>query len=69
MMLDFYSLLCTSTGDRGCCRTGRFTNEEEGYVSLAGPLTNFVVFLVFFGINAYASYNPILSPYLLRMGV
>ena len=26
----------------------RFTQEEEGYVSLAGPLTNFVVFLVFF---------------------
>lgn len=25
-----------------------FTREEEGYVSLAGPLTNFVVFAVFF---------------------
>ncbi len=30
--------------------TDRFTVREEGYVSLAGPLTNFVVFLVFFGI-------------------
>jgi Zn-dependent protease len=28
--------------------TNRFTIEEEGYVSLAGPLTNFVVFIVFF---------------------
>ncbi len=28
--------------------TSRFTQEEEGWVSLAGPLTNFAVFLVFF---------------------
>jgi Zn-dependent protease len=28
--------------------SNRFTKEEEGYVSLAGPLTNFVIFAVFF---------------------
>ena len=33
--------------------TSRFTNKEEGYVSLAGPLTNFVIFAIFFG--AYLS--------------
>ncbi len=27
-----------------------FTREEEGYVSLAGPLTNFIVFAVAFGL-------------------
>lgn len=30
--------------------TNNFTRREEGYVSLAGPLTNFAVFLVFLGI-------------------
>jgi len=29
-----------------------FTKEQEGYVSLAGPLTNFVVFAVFFVIGS-----------------
>ena len=29
----------------------RFTKKEEGYVSLAGPLTNFVVFIAFFGLS------------------
>ena len=30
----------------------RFTNEQEGYVSLAGPLTNFVVFAVFMALGS-----------------
>lgn len=34
--------------------TNRFTSKEDGYVSLAGPLTNFVVFLVFFAAFALA---------------
>lgn len=29
----------------------RFTKEEEGYVALAGPLTNFAVFIGFFGLS------------------
>ena len=29
-----------------------FTKKEEGYVSLAGPLTNFAVFLIFFALGA-----------------
>lgn len=37
--------------------TNRFTRQEEGYVSLAGPLTNFAVFIVFgiilIGANGY----------------
>ena len=33
--------------------TNRFTAKEEGYVSLAGPLTNFAVFLVFLGIGLF----------------
>lgn len=33
--------------------TNRFTREEEGYVSLAGPLTNFAVFLVFLGLIVF----------------
>lgn len=32
--------------------TSHFTREEEGYVSLAGPLTNFTVFAVFFVIGS-----------------
>ncbi len=28
--------------------TNHFTNEEEGYVSLAGPLTNFAIFIIFY---------------------
>ena len=35
--------------------TNKFTVEEEGIVSLAGPLTNFVVFLVIFIIGALVS--------------
>ncbi len=31
--------------------TNNFTREEEGWVSLAGPLTNFAVFLIFFGMG------------------
>jgi Zn-dependent protease len=31
--------------------TNNFTKKEEGYVSLAGPLTNFVVFAVLFSIG------------------
>ena len=42
-----------------------FTIQEEGYVSLAGPLTNFAVFIVFFLIAIFASGN--LSPYLQSM--
>ncbi len=29
-----------------------FTKEQEGYVSLAGPLTNFIVFAVFFALGS-----------------
>lgn len=47
--------------------TNRFTNEEEGYVSLAGPLTNFVIFLIFFVISIYAGTSLNLSPYLQKM--
>ncbi len=42
-----------------------FTTEEEGYVSLAGPLTNFVIFLVFFLIAIFL--GATLSPYILSM--
>lgn len=31
--------------------TNRFTKEQEGYVSLAGPLTNFAIFIIFFVIG------------------
>ena len=33
----------------------RFTTEEEGYVSLAGPLTNFVVFIAFLLLSVFGS--------------
>jgi Zn-dependent protease len=33
----------------------RFTREEEGYVSLAGPLTNFAVFVVFFFLSFFST--------------
>jgi Zn-dependent protease len=38
--------------------TNSFTKKEEGLVSLAGPLTNFIVFLIFFsaGILAYPNF-------------
>lgn len=39
--------------------TNNFTKREEGYVSLAGPLTNFAVFLVFFAIAIL--YTPYLN--------
>ena len=42
-----------------------FTTEEEGYVSLAGPLTNFAVFIVFFIIAIFAGSS--LSQYLQSM--
>lgn len=45
--------------------TNRFTREEDGYVSLAGPLTNFVVFLVFLAIaflgGSYVANNTYLD--------
>src|SRR5271157_2398214 len=34
--------------------TNNFTKREEGYVSLAGPLTNLVVFAVFFAVGLFA---------------
>jgi Zn-dependent protease len=34
--------------------TNNFTRREEGYVSLAGPLTNLVVFAVFFAVGLFA---------------
>lgn len=41
----------------------RFTNRQNGIVSLAGPATNFAVFLVFLAISVFA--NP--TGYLLRL--
>ncbi|VVB76940.1 Peptidase family M50 [uncultured archaeon] len=35
--------------------TQNFTKKEDGYVSLAGPLTNFAVFAVFFAISMFAT--------------
>ncbi len=46
--------------------TSRFTKEEEGYVSLAGPLTNFAVFLIFLGISVYLGVHPT-APYIQKM--
>lgn len=46
-----------------------FTRKEEGYVSLAGPLTNFAIFLVFlaFGLLSYRNFigsiNSTFTPY------
>ena len=45
--------------------SNNFTIEEEGYVSLAGPLTNFVIFLVFFLIEIFLGSS--LSTYVLSM--
>ena len=47
--------------------TNRFTKEEEGYVSLAGPLTNFVVFIVVMAIGYFASIYFALGKYLTDM--
>ena len=44
--------------------TNRFTLEEEGYVSLAGPLTNFAVFLVVLILGTVASHYFVLGHYL-----
>ncbi|MDE1767751.1 MAG: site-2 protease family protein [Candidatus Micrarchaeota archaeon] len=41
--------------------TNRFTREEDGYVSLAGPLTNFAIFLVFYAIFIFLFKS---SPYI-----
>ena len=43
--------------------TNYFTKEEDAYVSLAGPLTNFAVFAVFFALSLL----PLHSEYLLDM--
>jgi len=43
--------------------TNYFTKEEDAYVSLAGPLTNFAVFAVFFALSLL----PLHSKYLLDM--
>ncbi len=44
--------------------TNSFTREEEGYVSLAGPLTNFAVFLAIFALGTVASSYFVLSHYI-----
>ncbi len=52
--------------------TNAFTRREEGLVSLAGPLTNFIVFLVFFCVgillypNFIANITSTLGPYYLN---
>lgn len=47
--------------------TNRFTKEEEGYVSLAGPLTNFAVFLIVLILGTVASHYFVLSKYMQLM--
>jgi Zn-dependent protease len=44
--------------------TNRFTVREEGYVSLAGPLTNFAVFLIVLMLSTVASGHFVLGQYL-----
>ncbi|MDE1860128.1 MAG: site-2 protease family protein [Candidatus Micrarchaeota archaeon] len=48
--------------------TSTFTRREEGYVSLAGPLTNFAVFIVFFIISIVYS-SALQSSQYLNMAV
>lgn len=45
--------------------TNRFTDKENGIVSLVGPLTNFVVFAAFFALLYIA--NPVPNSYLANM--
>lgn len=39
-----------------------FTKEQDGYTSLAGPLTNFAIFAIFFGIAAVSGISLTLQP-------
>ena len=50
MITSFFGFLLALPGAT-YIYTNSFTKKENGYVSLAGPLTNFIIFIIFYILN------------------